>query len=34
VLSGECTVEDVEKSDKEPTYIMKDIGEVKDAFLS
>jgi len=34
VLSGEGTVEDAEKSDKKPTYIMKDIGEVKDAFLN
>lgn len=33
VLSGEGTLADVEKSDKKPTYIMKDVGEVKDAFL-
>ena len=33
VLSGEGTMEDVEKSDKKPTFIMKHVGEVMDAFL-
>ncbi|MBQ9736075.1 MAG: HAD-IIA family hydrolase [Clostridia bacterium] len=33
VLSGEGTLADAEVSPEKPTYIMKDIGEVKDAFL-
>ena len=33
VLSGEGTVEDAEKSDKKPTYIMDGIGDVMRAFL-
>ena len=32
VLSGEGTVEDVERSDKKPTYILKDITEVLNRF--
>ena len=33
VLSGEGTLEDEKKSEHKPTYIMKNIGEVKNAFL-
>ncbi|MBP3437494.1 MAG: HAD-IIA family hydrolase [Clostridia bacterium] len=33
VLSGEGTVKDAEESDTKPTYIMKDIEEVRRAFL-
>ena len=33
VLSGEGTVADAEASDKKPTYIMQDIGEVMREFL-
>lgn len=29
VLSGESTMEDVEKTDKKPTYIMQDVGELR-----
>ncbi len=32
VLSGEGTVEDVERSDKKPTYILEDISEVLNRF--
>ena len=33
VLSGEGTVADAEASDKKPTYIMNDIGEIMKEFL-
>ena len=33
VLSGEGTLKDLEESDKKPTYVMKNVGEVKNAFL-
>ena len=33
VLSGEGTLKDLEKSDKKPTFVMKNVGEVMNAFL-
>ena len=33
VLSGEGTLEDMEKSEKKPTYVMENVGELMNAFL-